>query len=470
MAISKDKKIKVIDIIRKSSESSEVKLERIKVEPNTEIKKEIEPTPILKDEKSKGKQTQKFSLPQKQEALEKHIIERRIDDDDEEEDFKKEKSFRPYLVALVILIALALAGYLAVSVLPRVDIKLIAQKAKWPANTNYTNPITLNSKIADVDILNRQIPVAIFSQKKNINFQWLATAKKNIQRNATGKIIIYNNFGSDAQTLVVGTRFQTPDGKIFKLTDKVIIPGKTSSAPASIEADVIAEKPGEAYNISPVKKFTVPGFADSPKFEKFYGESKNSMTGGLIGESAYPSDADITKAKIEAEKSIKDVINTFLYSQFSQDDFKVIESSRQVNIIKEVVNKTTDENGNFSIYVEAEGTVQAFKEAQLLSLMSALAVQVIDKDFVLKDYQIDYGDMTTDAKTKIISLPITFSGNFWKPIDVSDFKNKITGKSEDDLKAVIFTSSIIEKADVSFWPFWVKSVPNNLNRVKVEVN
>lgn len=470
MAISKDKKRKVIDIVRKPSEDFEVKIEKTsdKIsgnEPALILEKETtKPEPVFipkKEEETEKKHRFKFSLLKKDEEVEKPI-----DDDDDEEDFSKEKSSRPYLIGLVILIALVLIGYLAIAVFPKAEVVLAAKKAKW----DYANPITLNSKIADVDVLSRQIPVAMFSQKKNINFTWPASEKKYVERNATGKITIYNNFGSGSQTLVVGTRFQTPDGKIFKLTERITVPGKTSSTPSSIEADVVAEKPGEAYNISPVKKFTIPGFSGTDKFDKFYGESKSQMTGGLIGESAFPSDSDISKAKEEAEKSVKDVINTFLYSQFSQDDFKVIESSRQTSIVKEVVNKATDEKGNFSIYVEAEGSVQAFKESQLLKLMSDLATQVIDQDFVLKDFQIEYGNMSTDTKTKIITLPITFQGNFWKPINVNDFKNKILGESEDGLKSAIFSSSSIEKADISFWPFWVKTVPTNPNRVKVEVN
>ena len=193
------------------------------------------------------------------------------------------------------------------------------------------------------------------------------------------------------------------------------------------------------------------------------------MTGGFVGEAAYPTDKDIKKAKENSENQIKDIINSFLYSQIAMESFKVIEETKQFNILKEVINKNTDESGNFSIFIEAESSAQVFKEEQLLKLMSELARQVIGPDFQIKKYELAYDKIGTDQKTKLAVLPVNFKGNFWKPVDADDFKNKILGKTNEDLKTFIFSSSAIEKADISFWPFWVSNIPKDPKRVKIEV-
>ncbi|HBT74679.1 TPA: hypothetical protein DEB29_01575 [Candidatus Wolfebacteria bacterium] len=374
----------------------------------------------------------------------------------------------------VVSILLGLGAYLVVVVLPRAEIVLVPKTVTWPASDSYANVIGASTKIADIDPTAKQIPVAVFSEKKTNAFHYPATGSgKSIERKATGKITVYNEYNSSSQPLIAGTRFETPDGKIFRLKERIVVPGaKTDGGelvPASIEAEVVADKAGESYNISPVNKFTIPGFAGSEKFEKFYAESKKPMTGGFVGEGKYPTEKDIATAKEDARKQMKEVIESFLATQVVPEGFKVIESSRRFSISKETVNESVDEQGNFSIYIEAEGGVDTLKEEHVLKLMTALARQVNGDGYVIREHTLSYGDITVDEKTGMISLPIDFKGVFWKPINVEEFKKNAFGKDENELKSYIFSSSNIEKADVSLWPIWVKRVPSDPDRVKVEL-
>ena len=396
---------------------------------------------------------------------EKRVLERI--DRREHEKVRGKKGIVSWIIGTLLL---GMIAYGAVAVLPRAEIVLVPKKMDWA----YTGTIAASTKVAEIDPANKQIPVAVFSEKKTNAFQFPATGSgKSIERKATGKVIVYNEFSASAQPLLAGTRLETPDGKIFRLKDRIIVPGAKTTAgelvPASIEADVVADKAGEAYNISPVSKFTIPGFKGTTKYNGFYAESKESMTGGFIGEGKYPTTYDIKAAKESAEKQMKGVIESFLATQVVPEGFKTIESSRTFNITKEVVNEAVDDQGNFSVYIEAEGGVDALKEAQVLELMTALAQQANGPDWRIREKTLSYGDMAIDSKTGEISLGIDFKGNFWKPIDLDDFKRKVSGKKEDELKAFIFSSTSIEKADVALWPFWVRTVPNDPGRVKVEL-
>ena len=366
---------------------------------------------------------------------------------------------------------LGLGAYLVIAVLPRAEIVLVPKTVEWA----YTNTIGASTKIADIDPANRQIPVAVFSEKKSNAFSFPATgSEKSIERKATGVVTIYNEYSVNSQPLVAGTRVETPDGKIFHLDARVVVPGATKSTggeliPSSIDANVTADKAGETYNISPVSKFTIPGFEGTPKYDAFYAESKAPMTGGFIGEGKYPTTDDIKAAKANAEDQMKGVVESFLVTQVVPEGFKVIESSRKFAITKETVNEAVDDQGNFSVYIEAEGGVDALKEEHVLKLMTALAQQVNGDQYQIRNDTLTYGDIAVDAKTGAISLPIDFKGTFWKPISVDDFKRSIFGKDENELKSFIFSSTNIEKADVSLWPLWVKRVPSDPDRVKVEL-
>ena len=69
---------------------------------------------------------------------------------------------------------------------------------------------------------------------------------------ATGVIVVYNAYSAAPQRLIKNTRFATEDGKIFRAKDSIVVPGTTIEngkiIPGSVEAIVVADEPGEAYN------------------------------------------------------------------------------------------------------------------------------------------------------------------------------------------------------------------------------
>lgn len=379
------------------------------------------------------------------------------------------KIFRPKIYLFVILLAALLAGgaYLAITVLPRAEIKITTQKTGW----NYINSIIASKNTAGIDIEQKKIPAEVFSLKKNFNFSFPATGKKMVEKKASGKIIIYNTYSSESQVLVATTRFQAPDGKIFRLTERVLVPGakiiEGKVVPSSIEAAVIADQPGVQYNIGPVSNFSIPGFQGSAKYQGFYAESKDPMTGGFIGEVAFPTDEDINKAKEKAKADIKNQLDSFLSLEVPPE-FKIIEGVKEFTILKEELNKDIDEKGNFSLFLEAESMIIAFKESDLKNLMEDSAKKDLGQDFIIKDYEVEYGAARADFKQGQISFAVDFKGRFEQPINIEELKEKFLKKKEEELKILIFSMSNIEKAEISFWPFWVKQVPANPKRVKIE--
>src|SRR5262249_21252828 len=111
---------------------------------------------------------------------------------------------------------------------------------------------------------------------KNGAFTYHASGVKNVSDKATGAITIYNAYSSAPQGLAATTRFQTPDGLIFRLLHNALVPGAEIKdgkiIPASVQANIVAEAPGPKYNVGPVPHLSIPGFSGSPKYNGFYGE------------------------------------------------------------------------------------------------------------------------------------------------------------------------------------------------------
>lgn len=412
-------------------------------------------------------------------------IEKQVDDfekkqiqkfDVEEKKIKKEQrkkiSAKTYAVLIIILVLLGSAGYAAAVYLPRADIQITTKKSQWI----FADAIVATKKTASIDTSSKSIPAEIFSQRKNFTYSYPATGKKYLSLKATGVITIYNNYSIGPQLLVKNTRFTDPSGRIFRLTQNTIVPGakiiQGKFTPSSIDANVVADQPGADYNITP-SKFKIPGLADTPKYNGFYGISQVPMSGGIIGLAAYPTQNDIKQYEPQVIKSLKDNIDSLLYSGISPA-FRVIDGSEQFTILKEVISPVADQSGNFTIFLDAQSSVVAFKDSDVLALMTGLANNILNlqnssEAFNIKDYKLDYGTGRPDLNQGQMSFVANFSGTFWQPVNTGDFEQKSLGKSETQLKPLIDSLANIDKVTISFWPFWVKSVPSDPSRVKIGV-
>jgi len=453
---SKNPKKKMLDISRpKTNHSAHFSYVKEKKIVPPKVEKNIE-----KELQKLDKETEKFIKEEtyrfkKEEQLEKKAKSRK-------------KKIKNYIFSAVILILLAAAVYASAEFLPKAEIKIITKKTEW----NFTDSITANKNIAQIDIFQKQIPAEVFSARKNFNFSFSATGKKSVQQKAKGKIIIYNAYSSSPQILIANTRFLAPDGKIFRLEERVVVPGaklvEGKITPSSIEAKVVADQPGSQYNIGPVSHFSIPGFQGTEKYQGFYAESKEPMKGGFIGEKAFPTDEDIKKAKEKAEQDLKSYIESFLSLQIPQE-FKIIDGSRQFNILKEEVNKETDEKGNFTFFAEGESLIIGFRENDIKNLLENIAQKELGARFRLKDYKLEYEAGKPDFSQGHLSFAVNFQGIFEEPVDIESLKQQILNKNEKELKNLISAFPNIQKTTISFWPFWVKRVPDDLRRVKIEV-
>ena len=209
-------------------------------------------------------------------------------------------------------------------------------------------------------------------------------------------------------------------------------------------------------------------FKGTPKYNGFYARSESAMTGGFSGDTTYPTDAEIQSAKEKTEAALRDSSNLLISSQIPSD-FKVLEGARQFNITKTEVNQEVNQEGNFSVFMEGELTVVGFKESDLFDLMATLAQKELGEGVRAKEYSLEYGAVRPDIQAGKIDFSINYSGTFWQPVDIEQFKNSILGKKETDLKAFVFSLPGVERATVSLWPFWVKSVPDKVEKVSVIV-
>ncbi|MBU4348015.1 hypothetical protein KJ671_00720 [Patescibacteria group bacterium] len=434
----------------------------------------------------KKRKTKKIETSSWEESFMENLTDNLYDQKDEVDNhnierkkvFEKEKEYKPIkkifsfekipTKTISTLIVSCLIIYIAVAILPKADLKIITKKVEWTYNDSI---ITKTS--AKIDYKNLIIPNQVFTQTNNTTMYFSATGKKEVKDKASGVITIYNSYSSSPQTLVINTRFLSPEGKLFLLTKTIVVPGAKISEgkiiPSSIDADVVADEAGEDYNIGPVKLFSIPGFKGGPKYDAFYGESKDNMIGGFVGEVSYPTSSDISVASKKIKETLESNLKNTLYSQIP-DDFKILEGASSFSILNQDIKEAVDENNKFSIFGEGELVIIAFNEADLMDILTKNAEEENKDLYQLKDYDLEYGIARMDVDSGRLSFPIDFKSVLSYKIDVENLKKEIIGKSDIDLRKAIFSLSGLDTANVSLWPFWVKNVPAKLNKINIVID
>ncbi|PIS13351.1 MAG: hypothetical protein COT67_02160 [Candidatus Tagabacteria bacterium CG09_land_8_20_14_0_10_41_14] len=296
-----------------------------------------------------------------------------------------------------------------------------------------------------------------------------ATGKKIVEKKASGQIVIYNAYSSSAQPFIERTRFETPDGKIYRIQNKIIVPGakieEGKIAPSSIETTVYANSAGEEYNID-LTDFTIPGFKGDPRYDGFYARSKTPMAGGFKGEVPIVSEEDETKLKESIEKTIEERLWQQAKAQ-TPEDFVLYSNAAQITFSENQIS-ARDKN---IFTMKKEGFLFAYllnKEGLSRSLVKKyLGEDLVDK---VRAYDLDnlkFQMVSLDEKKGTVVFQIQGMVKFVWIIEEEEFKKSLIASS-GNMEKVFKNYPAIEKASVVFKPSWWRFFPNKASKIQIE--
>ncbi len=379
------------------------------------------------------------------------------------------------VIALIIIIA-------AATLLSRAKITVALDKVNW----NFSGTIYASTVIKDPYFANGQARIAgvVLQKDKNITGTFPATGTEDVNRKASGQITIYNAYSTAPQALVKDTRFATPDGKIFRIREGIVVPGaklvNNKLVPSTLVVTVYADKPGADYNIPPAT-FRIPGFQGSPKYEGFSAQSTAPMMGGLIGVGKVATSIDIAKAKDQNKKNLSDALRTELTLSVPQE-IKLLSGASVFTVTKEVVSPDADSAGNFTVTTAGTLKLFGFKEDDFTKALKSALVNappagattdsteaISNDDLVLKSGTPQYGNPQVDFNNNNMTMSVTIDSVWVHAFDADRFRTEALGKSPEELNASIKNFPGVKWATVSLWPFWVMHVPGNPNKVTIDV-
>lgn len=332
---------------------------------------------------------------------------------------------------------------------------------------NFEEKIIADTNISQIDFSTKTIPAQILGIEEEVVQEFPSSGK--IEKEAEGKIRVYNKYHLPV-TLKAGTRFQPANEWVLYFCSplKLSIPAK-SFVDIQIKACLVKSGEGEKYNIGP-SKFSVPGLSGNELFFYVFGESFESMKGG--GRVSQVTGEDLERAKNILTEALFNQLEESLKNKISTD-FILLEGTTKKEILEIIPG------------AEAGAQVESFQlrgKAKLRSLIlqksglenfaeqNILAQIPEDKKIQTESLKFDFQPQSINLETGKIILNVKFSVKIFSDLNSSTLKENLRGKSLEESRMVLENSADIIRAQISAWPFWLRKVPEDIEKIELKIN
>jgi hypothetical protein len=297
-----------------------------------------------------------------------------------------------------------------------------------------------------------------------------ATGTQQASRSASGVITIYNEYSTDNQRLIARTRFEAPDGKIYRIQDSVVVPGATKNAdgtlaPGATTATAYADSPGDSYNKGETR-FTLPGFKGDPQYDKIYATAA-SMEGGFVGQEPAIAKADLDKATDALKQGLAQAAQASLTSQIPEG-YMAVPGTLQVSYSS--ITQTPGQGNTAVVGQSATMSGAVVLTGGLAAAIAKSSVQGYAGEPVgFKDTSaFTIAAATTTKAGDDISITISGSPTLVWQYDAAALKAALVGKSKSTFDGIIQSfEPAITRAEAKVRPFWEGSFPSNPDKIEL---
>ncbi len=348
----------------------------------------------------------------------------------------------------------------------------------WPETESLTfeTKATIDSEGKNVDVSNKVIPGKTIVVEKTVSEEFPSSGEILKEKKAEGIIRVYNAYSTSSQALVSNTRFISAEGKLFRSLERVTIPGGKYEGgklvPGELDVKVVADQSGPEYNIT-ATTFSIPGFAGTAKYTKFYGKSSENMTGGLREKVPQVTQEDLYLAQKTLEERALKESDTALKEKISSDPLLVLLKEAQASEILETFSlaRPKEELEKFNFQVKAKSEALVFSTQDIENFIKDFILSQIPESKKLhqESLKTNYLPETINLKTGKIILSLKAEAKIYSDINQTDLKRNLGRKSLAEAKIFLENQPHITKTQVRFWPFWVKKVPEDADKIEIKL-
>ena len=312
--------------------------------------------------------------------------------------------------------------------------------------------------------------IEAFSQSVDIFVE--GTAEENVQTKASGTVRVKNTSGT-AQRFVASTRFETPDGRLYRAPRSIPIP-----ANGTVDVEIVADVPGDEYNAASGLTFTLPGLSGTALEDEITATQITPFTGGFSGILVAASDDDIDAAKNTLRREITEKLQQELVGRLPAG-FIVTTAMTDVSDVT-FKEEPDEERGGINLVATAEIAAvifnkQAFDTFIAASVLDDFApgqsVTITNVDNFTLEIESNDFDVREDTEFEFSLRSPQERGKFVWSVDENDVKRALAGRVASQVSpSNIEALSGVESIDVTITPPWKRSLPDNIKKIEVTVN
>lgn len=304
-------------------------------------------------------------------------------------------------------------------------------------------------------------------EKKDVSIEFDATGQKDIGEKATGTLrlskAVQSPYGVPA-----GTRFTASGSKVFVTQEAVTIPTFSfcpfpNICAGSVDVDVTAENSGTSYN-------GVSGSATGP--DGVTGTFKAATSGGTSKVAKVVSADDIERAKGQIIGQSTDDAKAALTKKFSKGEIIVDESfvvergtmTSSPNVDQEAA------SGKATLTIATTYSIYAVPKAELESYLRKSMESRVDAE-TQKVYNtgIDKATLSSFRKEgETLFATVNANGEIGPKINEEQVKEQVKGKRYGEVQQSLEAIEGVQEVDVKFSFFWVRTVPDDIDKIKIE--
>ena len=358
------------------------------------------------------------------------------------------------IIALTFLaVTIILLGVVVFTMLKKTEITIVASE-----DTKTVNVIVSAAAQTNGD---KSIAALVTSTQYYWSERYAPTATRDVDGTSKGTVTIYNKT-NETQPLVATTRLLTADGKLYRLTNRTVVPANGQTT-----AEVYADQSGAAFDIGP-STFTIPGLS-TEKQKVIYADSSASFAGGsgkigIVSESDYKtaqSDytekakqaylnlvntslpgydtkiASVTQPNATSSKAIGDEASEFIISGTSTITLVAYNAADMQNILKNEVEKNVDTSSE-----------------KVLSIGASPKVTVASTDLTNSSAQLQVASeavVTLDANAPLLN------------------KENFLNKQKSEIERYIVALPHVSNMTIDFTPSWITKAPSVADKLKIVV-
>lgn len=382
--------------------------------------------------------------------------------------FPSNKPKFPSRKVFAMLAGLVLIGFIfgMMTVFTSASVKIVPKKEELAFNlalaaSNNALPLDNNLKFEIIEI------------KKEAEKKVPTNGEEMVEKKASGAIIVYNNFSKENQRLITRTRFETPEGLIFRIAESITVPGKSASGPGQVEAVVYADEAGEKYNVSKTD-FSIPGFKnDTARFKGFYAKSKTVMTGGFIGKMKKVAEADKKSAIDELQNAITSDLEKELKAKIPSG-FTALKGSGayQFNDLGLV----EGDGLNTMLKIEGVARMAVFDKNSLASVIAkeylknweGVPVEIRNFDSISVLFDANF-DLFQNSSPQNIPLKLSGTATVFAAVNGIVVAESLKDLPKNNLNSVMARFPGVSSAKATVRPFWKKTFPSSIAKININV-